>query len=196
MRSYPLGPGRMWVVAAFGRSPLIRFCDRIEALIIVVGIVATLVTVPIACGAGTAVYTRGYQQYAWEARTRHAVTVTATDAGAAAANSDTVIVQVRWDTAAGPRTAVFESRSPVKAGQRLEVWLDNDGRQVDPPTPTSRAAVDGVIVAAMLELIVSITVGLLVAALRFSLDRRREAQWEHELRSLMDDNGGRSSKQS
>jgi hypothetical protein len=91
---------------------------------------------------------------------------------------------------------VFQSQGPVKAGQRIEVWLDHDGGQVDPPTPASRATVDGVIVAAMLQLIVSVTVGLLVAALRFSLDRRREAQWEHELRSLIDDNRGRSSTQS
>ena len=93
MHAFVRHPLRMWVITAFGRNPLIRCSDRIQALITVVAIIATLAAVPIGCSAGTAVYTRDHQQYVREAQTRHAVTATATDTGSTAANSDTVIVQ-------------------------------------------------------------------------------------------------------
>ena len=62
-----------------GRDPLVRTTDRIEALVLVLAVVVSLLAIPIAAAVGTAVYDSRRQAYAEQAHTRHTVAATVTD---------------------------------------------------------------------------------------------------------------------
>jgi hypothetical protein len=42
------------------------------------------------------------------------------------------------------RWSAADAGNPAKAAQASDVWVGNDGKQVNAPTPTSRAAADGI----------------------------------------------------
>ena len=62
-----------------GRDPLVRTTDRIEALVLVLAVVVSLLAAPIAAAIGTAVYDTSRRTYAEQAHTRHTVAATVTD---------------------------------------------------------------------------------------------------------------------
>src|SRR6476469_8095277 len=62
-----------------GRDPLVRTTDRIEALVVVLAVVVSLLAIPIAAAVGTAVYDSRRQAYAEQTHTRHPVAATVTD---------------------------------------------------------------------------------------------------------------------
>jgi len=61
-----------------GRDPLVRTTDRIEALVLVLAVVVSLLAAPITAAVGTAVYDSSRHIYAEQAHTRHTVTATVT----------------------------------------------------------------------------------------------------------------------
>ena len=73
---------RWLVVRLFGRNPLIRISDRIEALVLVLTVVVSLLAVPIAAAVGTAVYDSRSRLYAEQAQTQAQVTATVIDSPA------------------------------------------------------------------------------------------------------------------
>ena len=56
MDTFTVRSPRWLVVRLFGRNPLIRISDRIEALALVLTVVVSLLAAPIAAAVGTAVY--------------------------------------------------------------------------------------------------------------------------------------------
>ncbi|WP_454561346.1 hypothetical protein [Mycobacterium haemophilum] len=173
MLTFTLDPRRWWPVCVFGRNPLLRGADRVEALIILFAIVVALATVPVAGTVGTAVYVARHQLYAQEAQARH--------------------LAARMPTRDN-RTAAPDSNAQTKAAEASAVWVDNRGNQVDPPTPTSRAASDGIGAAAAVLLGVVAAATALVAVTHSRLSRMRDAQWEHELRCLANKDDGRNNR--
>jgi hypothetical protein len=69
--TFTLDPRCWWIVRSFGRNPLIRLTDRVEALVVMFAIIVSLVAAPVAGAVGTAVYGARHQLYAEEAQTRH-----------------------------------------------------------------------------------------------------------------------------
>jgi hypothetical protein len=194
METFTFDPRRWWIGRLFARNPLLRRTDRTEALAIVLAIGLSLLGVPAAGAVGTDVYTARSSRYAHEAQTRHPVSATVTEAAAATASSDTGTVdgQARWQTDRATHTASFESLVPVKVGDRVDIWVDGNGNEVDPPTPTSRAGFDAINVAAPIELVVVAASVALVAATRWWLDRIRNARWENDLKALAGGGDGRA----
>jgi hypothetical protein len=191
METFTLDP-RCWRVGRiFGRNPLLRRADRIEALVTLVAIVVSLVAIPLAGVVGAVVYGARDSRYAQEAHERHAVMATVADTGIA--GSGTTVVQARWPVAAGERTGSLELTSAAKVGERIEIWVDKDGNPVAPPTPTWHAVGDAVATAEAILLLVVVGMTSLVTGVRSRLDRARDAQWERELRCLEED-GGRTSQ--
>jgi hypothetical protein len=80
----------------------------------------------------------------------------------------------------------------VKAGEPLQIWVDSDGNRVDQPTPIARADMDALSVAIVGWLIVAVAAARVVATVCAHVNRMRDAQWEREIRSLVEDNGGRT----
>jgi hypothetical protein len=186
---------RCWRIArVFGRNPLLRRTDRIEALVMLVALVASLLAIPVVGVMSIVVYGARDRLYDQEAQARHTVMATVADASAPLdQDARTVLVKARWPAAAGERTGSFQHSTPVKAGERIEIWVDKDANLVGPPTPTWYAAIDAVGTAIVTLLVVGAVMTSLVAALRSLLDRARDAEWEREIRCLQED-GGRTNR--
>jgi hypothetical protein len=184
--TFTLDPRCWWLVRAFCRNPLIRGSDRVEALIVGFVIVVSLVVVPVAGAVGTAVYDARHQLYAHEAQTRHPAAATVIGDSATHPPDSGNAVPAR-------RTAALAGKA-AKADEASKVWVDNDGNQVDPPTPTSHAAADGIRAAAAILLSV-VVAATLVAVAHSRLSRMRDAQWERDLRcGLANEDDGRNNR--
>jgi hypothetical protein len=194
METFTLDP-RSWLIGrVFGRNPLLRRTDRIEALTTLVVLAVSLIAIPVAGVVGDEVYGARYHVYAQEAGARHTVMATVTDTSPTlGADSGTIVVQARWPVAAGERAGTFEHRAPVKLGDRIEMWVDKDGNPVRPPTPTWHAVGDAVGTAMAVLLILAVAMASLVTGVHSRLDRVRDAEWEREIRCLQED-GGRTNQ--
>jgi len=191
METFVLDP-RCWRNGRlFGRNPLIRRADRLEALLMVVAMVVSLVAIPVAGVLAATVYGGREAQYIQEAHDRHAVTATVTNANIDGAA--TTVVRAKWAAAAGERTGTLQLGTAAKAGERIKIWVGSDGNPVAPPTPRWHALTAAVATALATLLIVGFWLTFLVTEVRLWLEQARDAQWERELRCLQED-GGRTNK--
>jgi hypothetical protein len=200
METFTWEPRRWLIARVVGRNPLLRPADRIEALVVLVAIVAALVAVPVAGVVGAATYGARDRSYAQEARERHPVRAQVTDAHPG--ELGTTVAQVRWVATGGEqRSGTLRLAGPVGpggaddigAGGADDIWVDKAGNLTAPPTPPWHAvgAAAGTMVLTLLT--ASGVLALLLTAVVYRLDRIREARWERELRVLVDD-GGRTNR--
>lgn len=174
---------RCWRVArVFGRNPLLRRSDRIEALVVLVALAVSLVAVPLAGVAGAVTYGARDRVYAQEAQQRHRVLATVTDA--LVEDLGVTVVQAKWAGSNGERVGALALNEQVKVDGAVEIWVDSDGNPALPPTPTWVAAAEAVGVAAVTALTVAVAMAVLVAVVRARLDRVRDAVWERDIESL------------
>jgi hypothetical protein len=192
-----------WITSAFGRNPLLRWTDRIEACIIMSAIVAALVAIPLCALDGAGVYRSHLQLYAAQSRVRQPVTATVVETGPPphSPHATQVAVLATWAVDAdGARTGgalpehtgwVTADRA-VKTGDRIDIWVNAGGAPTAPPTPLSRATYDAVGFGVGIWLIA--TMGLMggVGIVRSPLNRIRHGQWEREIKRFA--NGGRSNR--
>jgi hypothetical protein len=194
VESFVIRPTTWPVLRFFSRSPLMRNTDRVEAA--VAALAGLLVVIAAACAGviGTMIHDAETQNYREQARTRHVMVVRAVADSKSADSADATAfaVHARWQVYGVDHTDILASRWAVKAGQPLQIWVDADGNRVDQPTPIVRAAMDALSVAVVGWLVVALAVAEVVAAVRAYLKRMRDAQWEREIRSLIDDDGGRT----
>jgi multisubunit Na+/H+ antiporter MnhG subunit len=197
METYFSTPGRGWFTRLFGRNPLLRSSDRIEALTLILGIVLVLLTAPIAGAVGTAVYSSRTAVYEQQVRTRHAVaaTVLADSTSTVRPYSVSFDVRARWQDRGVQHETVLGWDRPAKAGERLSIWVNDQGDEVGPPTGPNRAVSDAIVAGALLWLSVITVVAAVIGLARFRLDRRRHAEWDRGLRGLVGDDGGRTSSE-
>jgi hypothetical protein len=173
------------------RNPLVRNSDRIELLIVALGVLVALVATACAGALGTAVYDARSSVYLAEAQTRHTVIATAIEESTTALGvRDNVVttVNARWQVDGTEHAGSSTLDGPVKTDDPLVIWVDRDGNRVDAPTPTSRAAVDAVGVAYAAWQTVLFTVTALVRWGHSRLDRWRMSGWEREIRWLRREN--------
>ena len=143
METYFSSPGRGWFTRLFGRNPLVRSSDRIEALTLILGIVLVLLTAPIAGAVGTAVYSSRTAVYEQQVRTRHAVaaTVLADSTSTVRPYSVSFDVRARWQDRGVQHETVLGWDRPAKAGERLSIWVNDKGDYTGPPpAPSARSA--------------------------------------------------------
>jgi hypothetical protein len=183
-----------WAARAIGDNPLLRRTDRIEALVVLAAIAVALAVVPVAGAVGAAVYGSRLQLYSEQAHTRHrvAATVIETAQGKSVPHSTSNPVRAVWVFGNGSHADWLTTDQPAKAGDRLDLWVNDGGGHVAPPTPASQAAVDAVGVGAGIWLVVVCALRALVALGCSPLNRIREAQWEREITSLA--GGGRTNQ--
>ncbi|KKC04730.1 hypothetical protein AWC17_26500 [Mycobacterium nebraskense] len=182
METFTLDP-RCWRVArVLGRNPLLRRTDRIEALVILVALVVSLVAVPVAGVVGAVTYGARDRVYTQEAHQRHRVMATVADARVE--DLGVTVVQAKWPGPNGERRGTLELMEHAKAGGTIEIWVDGDGNPVVPPTPTWLAAGEAVGVAVVTALAVTLVMAALVAVVQSRLDRARDALWERDIKFL------------
>jgi hypothetical protein len=195
MHSVECVPG-WWVLRACGRNPLVRGIDRLELLIISLGILFVLVAAACFGALGTAVHEARSSVYTAQAQTRQTVIAKAIEDSTIAFGADeypTTRVNARWEADGTERTGSFTVDRAVKNGDSLRIWVDRNGNRVDAPTPTSQAGVDAVGIAYMAWQTVALAAAGLIWWGRSRLERQRDAAWEREIRSLVDDDSGRKS---
>jgi hypothetical protein len=182
--SWPRPLGRL-----FGRNRLIRRSDRIEALILVLAVVFSVVSVAFAAAIGTAVYDSRRQAYAEQADSRHAVTATVTETGDAQPTSrpnrqsstDTRTVQARWFAAGAEHTGTVTAPSTAKTKDFIEIWVDQSGKHVGVPQATSHAAVEAVSAAVAVWISVAAAAAVVFTGTRTVCDRFRFLGWQRDI---------------
>lgn len=188
---------RSWLARAFGGSPLVRTNDRVEALVLILAFTVVVVVTPIAGAIGTAVHETRAHRYSEEARSHHAVVATVTDSPASNMQSDRVVITApaKWRVGDIERRGEVEVGSATEVGDRLQLWVDEDGEQVRQPPAKWRAGADALAVATGFWLSVVASVAGLTVWLRTRLARQRDAAWERAWKSMIDDGGGRTGSQ-
>jgi hypothetical protein len=194
MESFVVRPTTWPVLRLFSRNPLIRTSDRIETAVIMLAVL--LVVIGAACAGilGTTIHDTETQNYLQQAQTRHAVVATAVEDSKPAASSETTAstVDARWQSKGSDHADVLGWDYAVKAGEPLQIWVDADGNRVDRPTPVAHAVTDALTAAAVGWLIVVLAAAQVVCAARAHAYRMRDAQWERDIRCLVDEDGGRT----
>jgi hypothetical protein len=186
-----------WVLRACGRNPLVRRIDRLELLIVALGIVVVVVAAACAGALGTAVHDARSRVYIAQAQTRHAVTAEAIDDSTIVLGADDNMatrVDARWQVDGSEHTGSLDWDHAVKTGDPLTIWVDRYGDRVDAPTPISQAGVDAVGVAYVAWQSVALAAAGLICWGRSRLDRWRDSAWERDIRCLIDDDGGRTNR--
>lgn len=150
MDTYILRLPRWRILRALGRNPLVRTSDRVEAMVWVLAVMVSILAAPAAAAIGTTVHDSMSDRYAEQAQTRH--TVPATVINDRAENQPptarkTITVDARWSVGGREYTGAVNAQPTVKTGDRIDLWVDNDGHQVNKPTPVSNAATDAVLAA-------------------------------------------------
>ncbi|OCB22670.1 hypothetical protein A5675_07860 [Mycobacterium malmoense] len=174
---------RCWRIArVFGRNPLLRRADRIEAVVILVALAVSLIAVPVAGLVGAATYSARDRVYTQEAHQRHPLTATVIDARPE--DLGVTVVQAKWPGPRGERSGTLETAERAKAGGTVEIWVDAHGNPVVPPTPTWLAAAEAVGMAVVTALGAAMAMSALVAVARSRLDRIRDELWERDIEFL------------
>jgi hypothetical protein len=175
----------------------VRGIDRLELLIVALGILVVVVAAACAGALGTAVHDARSRVYIAQAQTRHTVTARAIDDSTIVLGVDdnaATRVDARWQVNGTEHTGSLNWDDAVKTGDPLTIWVDRNGDSVDAPTPISQAGVDAVGVAYVAWQSVALAAAGLICWGRSRLDRRRDSAWERDIRCLIDDDGGRTNR--
>jgi hypothetical protein len=196
MESFVVRPMTWPGLRLFSRNPLVRASDRIESAIIAFALLFVVVATACAGVVGTAVYDAKAQTFREQAQTRHAVVATAVadSEPAVSPKTNAATVQARWRLNGTDHADLLGWHNSVKAGEPLKIWVDDNGKQVDQPGPVERAAVDALSAAVVGWLIVVAAAAQVVVLVRAHATRMRNAQWERDIRCLIDDDGGRTNR--
>jgi hypothetical protein len=169
----------------FGWNPLVRNNDRIQALVVVLAVVLTLVAIPIAAAVGKAVYESRSRQIAEQARTSHVVSATVTSLKVAYHESlgPTITVLARWFDAGTEHTGAVSAPPGVKTGDSIDIWVGEDGSHVGPPASTPHD--EAVAVASAIWFGAAIAAGALVAGTRAARNRAGHVRRRDDIDDLV-----------
>lgn len=196
MQNFVIRPMTWPVLRLFSRSPLIRVSDRIEAAVVTLAVLFVVIATACAGVAGTMIQDVQTQKYLEQQQTRHAIVARAFDDSEPAASPEAASYTVLsgWRFNGTNHTELIGWANFVKAGDSLNIWVDDRGNRVAPPRPVVRAAVDALSAAVVGWFIVILAIAHVVNAVRAHASRMRDAQWEQAIRELVDEDGGRTNR--
>ncbi|UQX10303.1 Rv1733c family protein [Candidatus Mycobacterium methanotrophicum] len=194
MKSFVIRPMTWPVLRLFSRNPLIRISDRIETAIVTLAVLLVVIAAACAGVLGTVIHDTEAQNYRQQAQTRHALVATAVADSKPAVSAETTAytVHARWQLNGVDHADVLGWDYAVKTGEPLPIWVDDHGERVGWPTPVERATADALTAAVVGWLIVVLAAAQVVGVVRAHAIRMRDVQWEKDIRSLVDDDGGRT----
>ena len=128
----------MWTARALGRSPLTRVADCVQAWAVVIAFVMLVAAVFPASAVGQLGYEAHSQAVAADATSRHPVDATAlgvskADSSGSESPTTTFMVNVRWSAQNTTHESVARVDGPVKAGDRVQIWMTDQGNVTTPP---------------------------------------------------------------
>jgi hypothetical protein len=119
-----------------------------------------------------------------------------TDAGAAGAEPapphEVITLPARWVISATAHSCVVKAAPTIYPRDRIGIWVDGNGRQVDEPTALSRAANDAAVAALVIWVIVLAAGAGLLAIARAMLNRVRNTGWQRDIDNLLCHGGGQT----
>jgi hypothetical protein len=98
---------------------------------------------------------------------------------------NTVRVTVEWYWATTRHTGTLRASPTAKAGDTVEIWVDERGSMVSAPKSTTTAVLDGAVVAAATWLTVAAVAAFAVAGVRAVHSRLRDQAWQRDIDRLM-----------
>jgi hypothetical protein len=136
-----------------------------------------------------------------EAATRHPVEATAlgnskSNPTTSEAVATTFSVPVRWFAQNATQDTVTKVDQPVKAGDDVRIWLDDQGKVTTPPHSDIDGHVLAIGTAALVWLALAALVGGAFATLWRALERSRDRGWDRELQELVGNGGGSATRKS
>ncbi|MBE1579933.1 hypothetical protein ACFORH_36430 [Amycolatopsis roodepoortensis] len=178
----------LWRRIHLGRNPLARGSDRVEAAILVFGVLIALLGVPLAAAAGSETYAAMMERSALETASRHSTTAFLLEDAPPARigvdgmpSAETASVAARWALPDGDfQEARVAADLGASAGDAVTVWLDESGAVVEPPVMPldATSAGIGVGVGVWLAAVTLLAAGYVLA--RCLLNRARWAAWGRE----------------
>jgi len=179
------------IFGLFRRNPLLRASDQVEALVMAVAVMVSLLAVPVAAAVGTAVHDSRRDVYAQQHHTRHLLTATITDDAAAQtiSRTNTATMASRWSAAGTEHSGAVEAQSETETGDHVAIWVDDNGAPTGEPAPTTHAGVDAVTAALFMWAGVTAAAVLLLAGTRAVCDRIRAISWQHAIDTLVGRDG-------
>ena len=149
-------------------------------------IVVTMLAVPVAAGVGTAVYDANRDAYAKQAQSRQNITATVVEGTVAPdLRRNTVRITAQWYWATTQHTGTLRAPPTVKAGDTVEIWVDESGSMVSAPKSATTAVLDATVVGAATWLTVAAVAAFGVAGVRALYGRLRDDAWQRDLDRLM-----------
>ena len=191
-----MSPIRVWAKCAFGRGPLLRGADRMQAWGLILAVVAMVAAIAPAMSLGQLGYAERAKTIAAEAATRHQVQAIALSDSTAdptqveSATSASFVAHVRWTAQNVAHEDYSKVEQPVRAGQPVRIWLDDAGKVTAPPQTEADARVDSMGTAAILWLGFAAMIGIATAMFRTAIGRAKDRRWDRGLQALVDDGGG------
>jgi hypothetical protein len=185
METFTIGFGHRWWVQVVRRNPLVRGSDRIEAVVLAIAVILSIVAIPLAGAVGTFVHEARTRLYADEATTRHQVIATATANGEIVSKlrSITFSAEAMWMDAGRSHSGVVSWPDQAKVSDRQYIWVDGEGEPAGPPSSPSRADSEAVVAALAVWLGVAVASVALVYVVRHWLNRWRFAEWGREIKA-------------
>ncbi len=181
-----------WQLHALGFNPLIRASDRLEALAVLSVLATAIFALPAAAHAGTMLYDAGVRTADEQAHSRHSIEAVAVEDSAAvpAEFDDPSYVRAQWGEGTQLRTERVITPTTVRAGQPLEIWLDDAGKVVAAPQTAADAELNAVVAAGTVWVALIACSALVAFVIRAGLDRSRDRAWEQELHLLAHNDDG------
>jgi hypothetical protein len=183
---------------ALGFNPLIRASDRLEVLAVLSVLATAIFALPFAADAGTMLYDAGIRTADEQAHSRHSVEAVAVEDSATlpAEFNDPSYVRAQWAEGTQLRSERVLTPTTVRAGEPLEIWLDNTGEVVAAPQTAADAELNAVVAAGTIWVALVACSALVAFVIRASLDRSRDRAWEHELHLLAHNDDGWANRHS
>lgn len=188
MDTFIIGTRRYWLFRALGRNTLVRRSDRVEAWSVVVAVLVLAVATPFVCAFGTSVHDARARLYAQEALHRHSVIATAmqqVDRDVEPGNT-VYTARARWNAGGQEHIDLVKWPTRANVGDQQRIWVDDNGRNVLPPRPSSRAATDALVLAFAVWFGLFSAVAGTLCVIRWQLDSQRFAQWDLEINRASD----------
>lgn len=181
------------------RNELATTGDRIESMVLVLGIAVTMLAVPVAGAIGSEIYTSQSARVAVEQATKsRADAILIEDAPPAISMSErggaveaAPVLAKWWLRDGSTRHGAVQARYGAKAGATVSIWVDESGAVSEPPITSEGAALDAIFLALLLWSAAAGSTALLYLATRFAHQRIRMHRWAKDWERIAPDWTGR-----
>ena len=169
-------------------NPLARNADRVEAALVILVVGIWLLALPIVAAAGSLrwpeVSARAMEEQHTRVSTSAVLTANAADflfSDQGVPISGEVPAPARWVALDGSeRTGTVKAAGGAKAGDTVHVWVDRLGSLAGAPMSSTGAVVLVVLTATGAWLAIGLLLAMCWLTLRWRLNRRRFAGWDHD----------------